>query len=113
MLPSTTTPWDDVDVRLGYDTELQVAVSADDQDRITYQWYDQQWNVIEGETSDTLLIQNVSEATTYICHIDDGYENQCEVYFYIYIEHNYEVTEAVSPTCINDGSSRLKTKASN
>ncbi|HAE45627.1 MAG TPA: hypothetical protein DCG37_08570 [Lachnospiraceae bacterium] len=66
--------------------EVEATCSAGE---ITYEWYDNNWNRIEGETGATYTAENVTGYTRYICKATDKYGNSTEVYFYIYIENHF------------------------
>ena len=62
---------------------IKVVATADDESKITYKWY-KDYTEIEGETGDTLEYEGPTKAnTTYYCHIEDGYGNSKELYFYV------------------------------
>ncbi len=86
----------------GESATLQVIVTADDMDGITYQWYRQSssnmkdggdwwWEPIEGATTDTCTVENVTDTREYYCHVHDQYGNSASAWFQVGIENHLRV----------------------
>jgi len=82
---------EEIKVNLGDTVELSVNATAYEGVEIHYQWYDEDWNEIEGATSSTLTIPNVQTYSEYICEVSDNYGNQDEAYRYIRIDSGLKV----------------------
>ena len=92
-----------VSVEYGKDAQLQVTVSADNMEGITYRWYSHRldqntgyWerDEIAGAESDTYTVENVTSKGTYICAVEDMYGNESEVWFDVSVLNHLTVRAA-------------------
>ncbi len=79
----------------GGSAEYTVEASADSGE-ISYQWYkynSDEWTyeALEGETSATLTLTNITEDADYRCTVSDVYGNTGNIYLYIYITETLRV----------------------
>ena len=72
----------------GTEVTLQVEAETTSGD-ITYQWYDDNWNTMEGEENASLTVV-ADQYSYYICRAYDVYGNSRDVNFYIYIENEFD-----------------------
>lgn len=82
-------------VELGKDCPLEVKATTK-YGTLTYQW--EKWNEekddyekIEGATSDRYIVENVRSHENYLCVISNGYEER-ERYFEVYVDSGFKVT---------------------
>ena len=71
-------------INTGESVTLKVGVSANDTSGITYRWYDNEYNEIEGADSDTYVVENVQEDEEYRCSVTDRFGSRITCYFRIY-----------------------------
>ncbi len=85
-----------VTVQYGTAAKLQVKVTADTLDGVTYEWrqvfHDEEghWlgeTVLE-ETSDTLIIDSVTSRCEYCCYARDKYGSSCGLCFSVYVDNS-------------------------
>ena len=92
----------DLHVEPGDQAQMKVVVSAMDTSQITYEWYlRHEWeglsstyvsySLIEGETEDTLLLENPITGEKYRCLVRDQYGNSQEQHFRIYVDNELTV----------------------
>ncbi|MCD8125004.1 MAG: leucine-rich repeat protein [Lachnospiraceae bacterium] len=91
----------------GGSAEYTVEASADSGE-ISYQWYkynSDEWTyeALEGETSATLTLTNITEDADYRCTVSDVYGNTGNVYLYIYITETLRVNSNGSYSVTPDG----------
>ncbi len=79
-------------VSLGESVTLEVNASSDEPEKISYRWYDNNWNPISGETGSSFTVPPATGYTRYICEVSDGYGVIKSVYFSILIETHLRVT---------------------
>ncbi len=89
---TTNYEYGDVTVAPGENAELKAVVTGDDLEGVTYVWYDNGSNVIEGVTGDTCVIENVTARQNVRCQVSDAYGNSSSVRFYIYVDNKLTVT---------------------
>ncbi len=70
--------------------ELNVTVSADDMTGLTYEWRDDNGNLIEGAGNTTCTIGPVTGYEQYNFRVYDQYGNSRSVYFYVYVQNHLE-----------------------
>ncbi len=81
-----------VTVLPGQSVTLQVAVSAMDLSRVTYQWYDVDIGTAIGDAvSDTFTVESVTARKRYYCRVEDGYGSSQTVYFTVTVDNNLSV----------------------
>ncbi len=68
--------------------DLKVIVSAEDTSQLTYEWYDDNWDVIEGAASTTFKINSVTTKERYSFKVSDQYGNSEYVTFDVQVENN-------------------------
>ena len=92
----------DVDmlVKKGNPVDLKVVISADVDDKISYEWYsydssEDEGTLIEDETDDTLSIESINGKRTYYCIASDGYGSYGYVWFYIDVDDS-EAAESLT-----------------
>ena len=91
-------------VGAGKEASMQVVVTADDMTGLTSQWYDANWNKIDGATQLTCNVKP-DRNCSYVCRVEDKYGNLADVWFSITIDNelrlisadNGKTTYAVSP----------------
>ena len=59
-------------------------------DKKSFTWYDSNDDKIDGQTTDTYEVKNVTKNTSYYCRVEDGYGTYEDVYFNIYIQNNFK-----------------------
>ncbi len=74
-------------VKPGDTQELGVNVIAEDKNGISFVWYDDDRNEIEGADKDKYTINNATKAETYYCTVTDKYGNSVDVCFYISLDN--------------------------
>ena len=91
--------------QVGEKATLQVKVSADDLDGVTYQWrrerevYDADGNVnyenekLESNGSDTFVTEPITDSWTYVCTITDRFGTVEAVYFYVNAENHLRISK--------------------
>jgi len=84
---------------------LEVSASCTQGD-ISYQWYDSNWNAIEGATDPSYTVSGITGYCHYHCRVQDEYDNSKDVWFYVYIDNDFRATvsgssnsEATMPLC--------------
>ncbi|MBQ6635239.1 MAG: hypothetical protein IJH81_02575 [Lachnospiraceae bacterium] len=84
----------------GTSETLKPVVTADDKSGLVYEWYhreydeendDYNWKKMEGETSDSCIIDSVSGYEAYEIRVFDQYGNNSFLSYYIYVENHLEV----------------------
>jgi len=70
---------------------LKVSASAYDADGVTYQWFDNSGEPVEGAAGDSLTVENVTDYGWYYCGAYDKYGNYDSVYFEVGVENNLSV----------------------
>ena len=85
---------------------LELHVEAKDLSKVTYQWYlyegqdgpmgDGSWKTLEGCTSDHMETDAITKYTRYYCHVEDNIGNVQDVYFYVYVDNGFMVTQTQS-----------------
>ena len=99
----------------GDDLELQVLVTADEFDRISYQWFQMktsgvQAELMEGETSDILSLHDVIESADYVCIVQDSHGNSDSVRFFVVLDNKFSAYAVESEVLANGGATvRLDT----
>ena len=85
--------------------KLSVSVKADDTTGITYRWEVRQYDHQTGEMSHQTVVENAASATytvkitgraNYTCYVTDRYGTTREVYFYIYVDNNFDAWATLS-----------------
>ena len=71
----------------GEPVELKVHAAADDDSSLSYTWY-LDGQEIEGNSTDTLIIDSITEYHSYECCVSDQYRNSASVWFYAYAENH-------------------------
>ena len=71
---------------------LSVSVDAYDMDGITYQWYDDNYDVIEGATESGYTIKNIQKNFSFQCRVEDKYGNSRYVYFNIIVDNQLKIS---------------------
>ncbi|MCD7769222.1 MAG: dockerin type I domain-containing protein, partial [Oscillospiraceae bacterium] len=71
-------------VEYGGSQELATNASANTGIDLTYQWY-QDGNKIEGATSATYIVTDVTSYGFYYCRVSDPYGSSIDFYYYIYV----------------------------
>lgn len=80
----------------GSSVTLKVKPTGDDLSKISYRW--RRYPLAGGntetltETSDTLVIPEVTKSYTYYCESEDGYGNSDSVYFYVKVENHFSIS---------------------
>ena len=70
------TDWpDDQLVNYNGNADLTVTAKANPGVDISYTWYDENWDEIEGEESKTLSLTGIKKTTRYRCEVSDQYDN--------------------------------------
>ena len=93
---------------------LEVTVSCDDRDGLTYRWTGPEWNTIEGATGTSYTAAVNAAYSVYSCIVTDKYGNTASAYFSIYqsnqlrAERVGEYTKRVAP----GGTATLEVEAS-
>ena len=82
-------------VPYGGTAQLEVEVSADDLEGISYQWYrwnaessGNRWSELSGETGACLSVENVTGRGIFQCIVRDRYDNQCSAEFTVQVENH-------------------------
>ena len=72
-------------VTKGKTTTLKVSATAKDTSNLRYQWYDDHWTPIEGETGTSFTTPKLTKNTNYYCEVTDGtsYRN---AWFNLFVE---------------------------
>lgn len=97
---------------------VQLAVKATADTEITYQWNvfgSEGWEKVEGATSDAYTVEDVKEATTYICEVTDIYGDSVSQSFRIQVDNGLVATAKDNITEIKvdkNGSAILQVEAS-
>ena len=68
---------------------LKVSATADDDKDLTYTWYES-GQQIEGQDTNTYVIEAVTTSENYYCRVEDPYGNTATVNFDIYIQNHLE-----------------------
>ena len=68
---------------------LKVSATADDDKNLTYTWYES-GQQIEGQDTNTYVIEAVTTSENYYCRVEDPYGNTATVNFDIYIQNHLE-----------------------
>ena len=85
----------------GTSLELKPVVTAEDTSGLTYTWYHRvydeenggnNWETMEGVTSDSYTIDSVSGKDQYEVYVYDQYGNSGSLLFYIYVQNNLQVS---------------------
>ena len=85
--------------------KLSVSVKADDTTGITYRWKVRQYDHQTGEMSHQTVVENAASATytvkitgraNYTCYVTDRYGTTREVYFYIYVDNDFDAWATLS-----------------
>ena len=67
------------------------ALTQSENEEVSYRWYDEdQWDYLD-ENSSELTLTNVTDKQIYRCTVEDAYDHAEYVYYYIYIQNNFEV----------------------
>ncbi|MBR5677154.1 MAG: hypothetical protein IKX20_03350, partial [Paludibacteraceae bacterium] len=91
--------------------DLNVFVEADHEEGITYQWYQElyreethwyEYIALEGATTSTLNIGIVTGPSAYYCCVKDAYDNDCKVWFSVYVNNDFKAWAA--PSAVHDNS---------
>ncbi len=72
----------------GEEAVLHVCTRAEDTEGITYEWYDDNYNVME-ENTDSLTVSFDSSFSRYSCYVRDRYGNSSEVYFNVRLAETF------------------------
>ena len=75
-----------------HDTVTLQVEGLGDTSKATSQWYCEE-EKLEGEVNPALVIKDVTEPHSYICHCDDGYGYSVDIYFYV---HCYREIETIT-----------------
>ena len=74
----------------GEEITLHACVEADDREGITYEWYDDDYNLLEEYTDrDTITVTVDRKSSTYSCYVKDRYGNTGEATFYVRQEETF------------------------
>ena len=72
-------------------TEMNVTVSADDMEGLTYEWTDDNGNPVEGAGTTSCTVGPITKRTYYYFRVSDPYGNSSSVYFTFYVENHLTV----------------------
>ena len=72
-------------------TEMNVTVSADDMEGLTYEWTDSSGNPVEGAGTTSCTVGPITKETYYYFRVSDPYGNSSSVYFTFYVENHLTV----------------------
>ena len=70
--------------------DLNVTVTADDMDSLTYEWTDNDGNPVEGAGTTSCTVGPVTKNGNYTFTVYDQYGNSASVYFYIRVQNHLE-----------------------
>ena len=70
--------------------DLNVTVTADDMDSLTYEWTDNDGNTVEGAGTTSCTVGPVTKNGNYTFTVYDQYGNSASVYFYIRVQNHLE-----------------------
>ena len=70
--------------------DLNVTVTADDMDSLTYEWTDNDGNTVEGAGATSCTVGPVTKNGNYTFTVYDQYGNSASVYFYIRVQNHLE-----------------------
>ena len=76
-----------IPVSPGEGARLGVVASADDESGLQYAWYKDD-DPIEGAEAAAYTVDAVTEYTAFRCEVTDRYDNECHVWFYLYVENH-------------------------
>ena len=90
-LSATPVGGSDKPIAPGREVTLEVAVTADDMNGITYAW------TIDGQSfsdvgGSSLTLKTVDTRKEVFCTVTDAYGNECYVYFNVYVDNGFSVT---------------------
>ena len=83
----------------GDSIELSVSVSAADSSMISYEWYETDLNGVANalyETGSRIMLSNLSGGKNYYCSVQDGYDNNAFVYFYLVFDNGFSAFDSGS-----------------
>ncbi len=83
----------ELNVPLGETATLEMSVSGRDLSKVSYAWYDEDWNRIEGETGSSLTTPSVRSFLRYLCEVQDGYGYDRTFEFRVAVETHFSVQE--------------------
>ncbi len=80
-------------VALGETATLEMSVSGRDLSKVSYTWYDGDWNRIEGENGSSLTTPPVRSFLRYYCEVQDGYGYDGTFEFQVSVETHFSYQE--------------------
>ena len=82
----------DVYVPYGGNVTLKAnATTSNGNEEVSYMWYDQDQYDYLDESGSELTLTNVTDKHIYRCTVVDAYKNAKHVYYYIYIQNNFDI----------------------
>ncbi|MCD7883999.1 MAG: Ig-like domain-containing protein [Lachnospiraceae bacterium] len=72
---------------------------------LTYQWYDEDWDIIEGATSSEYELGIVEGYSEYMCRVSDPYGNYINLYYYVEIDNALSLSAEQSTYTVELGES--------
>ena len=77
----------------GQDVTLTVTPSSTvENNEYTYEWYDDDYDLIEGANKATYTVTNVQRAMDFRCYVTDKYGTKVRAYFEISIDNGFEIS---------------------
>ncbi|MBO4330935.1 MAG: immunoglobulin domain-containing protein, partial [Oscillospiraceae bacterium] len=73
----------------GENAVMRVVVTAKDPDSVSFKWYDSGYNIIEGETSDSLSVDPTTGYGEYRCYVSDTYGSYANIYFTVSVDNSF------------------------
>lgn len=97
----------------GTTTTLKVVASADNLSKLTYKWYNNDGDLINGATTDTITTSTINGATNYTCEVNDGFGSYTTIYYTVGVENHFTATaDKDTVTVAPYGSATLKVNVS-
>ena len=93
----------EITVPLNGTTTLQVIADSDFPDAISYEWFDDQGNTIDGESGPTLTVGPITHESWYRCQVTDGYGAGVSVTFNVRIDTGFFAQAKESPIYVAPG----------
>ena len=84
----TKSNWADVYAAYGGSVKLEVEATAN-QGGITYEWYDNNWNLLQGASQASFDLTNVTRYQQIHCYVRDEYGNNETIYFEVYVQNDF------------------------
>jgi hypothetical protein len=94
---------EDVFAEPGESAALKVNVTAKNMTGVSFKWYDDDYNIIDGVVGDSYTVENVGGRTSYHCNVQDGFGSSTTVWFYVGVDNGFSAKAAAQTVYAEPG----------